>query len=220
MNAAQGRYRHIKLEQRYKAARLPDIAAIDMRVSPPERGKWLSPVLVEAVAETLAARRAGAAVSEPPRLCAGHRLPELRLQIRMPQLLRLAGRAPLPPPARMPPLRHLRADPRDLPELRGRTFARAVRAGHRAHRRGGCRPLSRCAPRASVERPHPGRERSPRNLARDRGPRGGHRHRHPARGQGPPLSGSWHWSAWSTRISALPMPTRAPPSARFSFSIR
>ena len=54
VNASQGRYRHIKLEQRYKAARLPDIAAIDMRVSPPERGKWLSPVLVEAVAETLA----------------------------------------------------------------------------------------------------------------------------------------------------------------------
>ena len=54
VNAAQGRYRHIKLEQRYKAARLPDIAAIDMRASPPERGKWLSPVLVEAVAETLA----------------------------------------------------------------------------------------------------------------------------------------------------------------------
>ena len=45
---------HVKLEQRYKAARLPDITAIDMRASPPERGKWLSPVLVEAVAETLA----------------------------------------------------------------------------------------------------------------------------------------------------------------------
>jgi primosomal protein N' (replication factor Y) len=54
VNAEQGRYRHIKLEQRYKAARLPDISAIDMRASPPERGKWLSPVLVEAIAETLA----------------------------------------------------------------------------------------------------------------------------------------------------------------------
>jgi len=53
VNAAQGRYRHIKLEQRYKAARLPDITAIDMRANPPERGKWLSPALVEAVAETL-----------------------------------------------------------------------------------------------------------------------------------------------------------------------
>jgi primosomal protein N' (replication factor Y) len=53
VNASQGRYRHVKLAQRYKAARLPDIAAIDMRASPPERGKWLSPVLVEVVSETL-----------------------------------------------------------------------------------------------------------------------------------------------------------------------
>ena len=53
VNANQGRYRHIKLAQRYKAVRLPDIAAIDMRASPPERGKWLSSVLVEAIGETL-----------------------------------------------------------------------------------------------------------------------------------------------------------------------
>src|SRR6516164_7713238 len=53
VNAAKGRYRHIKLAQRYKAVRLPDIAAIDMRASPPERGKWLSSVLVEAIGETL-----------------------------------------------------------------------------------------------------------------------------------------------------------------------
>jgi primosomal protein N' (replication factor Y) len=54
VNVAQGRYRHIKLAQRYKAASLPDITAIDMRRDPPERGKWLSPLLVEAVGETLA----------------------------------------------------------------------------------------------------------------------------------------------------------------------
>jgi primosomal protein N' (replication factor Y) len=53
VNAEQGRYRHIQLGTRYKAAGLPSIAAIDMRASPPERGRWLSPVLVEAVAETL-----------------------------------------------------------------------------------------------------------------------------------------------------------------------
>ena len=53
VNAEQGRYRHIRLATRYKAAGLPAIAAIDMRASPPERGKWLSPVLVDAVAETL-----------------------------------------------------------------------------------------------------------------------------------------------------------------------
>ncbi len=76
VNASQGRYRHVRLATRYKALRssseavahqdseqggglsteragLPAIAAIDMRANPPERGKWLSPVLVEAIAETL-----------------------------------------------------------------------------------------------------------------------------------------------------------------------
>ena len=53
VNAEQGRYRHIRLATRYKSAGLPAIAAIDMRAAPPERGKWLSPVLVDAVAETL-----------------------------------------------------------------------------------------------------------------------------------------------------------------------
>jgi primosomal protein N' (replication factor Y) len=54
VNAEQGRYRHIRLGTRYKAAGLPSVAAIDMRASPPERGRWLSPVLVDAVGETLA----------------------------------------------------------------------------------------------------------------------------------------------------------------------
>jgi len=54
VNAEQGRYRHIRLGVRYKAAGLPAISAIDMRNAPPERGRWLSPVLVDAVAETLA----------------------------------------------------------------------------------------------------------------------------------------------------------------------
>ncbi len=54
VNADQGRYRHIKLGTRYKAAALPEIEAIDMRRDAPERGKWLSPPLVEAVGATLA----------------------------------------------------------------------------------------------------------------------------------------------------------------------
>ncbi len=53
VNAEQRRYRHIRLGTRYKAAGLPAISAIDMRAAPPERGRWLSPVLVDAVAETL-----------------------------------------------------------------------------------------------------------------------------------------------------------------------
>ena len=53
VNVEQGRYRHIRLGTRYKAAGLPAISAIDMRAAPPERGRWLSPILVDAVAETL-----------------------------------------------------------------------------------------------------------------------------------------------------------------------
>jgi len=53
VNAEQGRYRHIRLGLRYKAAGLPSIQAIDMRANPPERGSWLSPVLADAIEETL-----------------------------------------------------------------------------------------------------------------------------------------------------------------------
>jgi primosomal protein N' (replication factor Y) (superfamily II helicase) len=54
VNAGQGRYRHIRLGTRYKAASLPAIQAIDMRKSPPERGAWLSPALIDEMAATLA----------------------------------------------------------------------------------------------------------------------------------------------------------------------
>jgi primosomal protein N' (replication factor Y) len=53
VNVEWGRYRHIQLGTRYKAAGLPAIQAIDMRANPPERGHWLSPVLIDAVTETL-----------------------------------------------------------------------------------------------------------------------------------------------------------------------
>jgi primosomal protein N' (replication factor Y) (superfamily II helicase) len=53
VNAEQGRYRHIRIGTRYKAAGLPALQAIDMRKSPPERGHWLSPALIEAMTETL-----------------------------------------------------------------------------------------------------------------------------------------------------------------------
>ena len=53
VNAEQSRYRHIRIGTRYKAAGLPALQAIDMRKSPPERGRWLSPLLIEAVGETL-----------------------------------------------------------------------------------------------------------------------------------------------------------------------
>jgi primosomal protein N' (replication factor Y) (superfamily II helicase) len=50
---AQGRYTELKLPGRYGAAQLPEITAIDLIQSPPERGRWLAPPLVEAMAATL-----------------------------------------------------------------------------------------------------------------------------------------------------------------------
>jgi primosomal protein N' (replication factor Y) len=54
VNCRQGRYAHLVLPQRFAGARMPDLAAIDLRRTPPERGTWLSPPLIEAIKETLA----------------------------------------------------------------------------------------------------------------------------------------------------------------------
>ena len=51
-NAEQGRYRWLRLEGRHGEARLPDIDLVDLRETPPEPGRWLSPPLVAAMAET------------------------------------------------------------------------------------------------------------------------------------------------------------------------
>jgi len=53
-NALQGRYHHLRLKKRFAGALLPDIAAIDMRKNPPERSKFLSPILIEAMEKTKA----------------------------------------------------------------------------------------------------------------------------------------------------------------------
>ncbi len=54
-NAEAGRYGRITLAARHGGATMPDVTLIDMRDTPPERGKFLSPPLLEAVAGTLAA---------------------------------------------------------------------------------------------------------------------------------------------------------------------
>lgn len=53
-NVERGRYQRLVLPERHGAARLPQVRAIDLRASPPERGRWLSPELVTAIADTLA----------------------------------------------------------------------------------------------------------------------------------------------------------------------
>jgi primosomal protein N' (replication factor Y) (superfamily II helicase) len=52
-NAQTGRYRHIHLPTRFSGSEMPELATIDLRQTPPERGRWLSPPLVQAMIETL-----------------------------------------------------------------------------------------------------------------------------------------------------------------------
>jgi primosomal protein N' (replication factor Y) len=52
-NAEAGRYRWLRLTDRHGTARLPDISLVDLRQTPPEAGRWLSPPLVHALRETL-----------------------------------------------------------------------------------------------------------------------------------------------------------------------
>ncbi|MBV8849035.1 MAG: primosomal protein N' [Methylobacteriaceae bacterium] len=54
VNAAQGRYGHLELTSRHAGRVLPDLAAIDLRRDAPPRGRWMSPVLRDAVGDTLA----------------------------------------------------------------------------------------------------------------------------------------------------------------------
>ena len=53
-NAESGRYRWLRLASRHGGAVLPAIELIDLRATPPETGRWLSPPLTRAMAETLA----------------------------------------------------------------------------------------------------------------------------------------------------------------------
>jgi primosomal protein N' (replication factor Y) len=51
-NAEMGRYRWLKLSSRHGVAQLPEVALIDLRETPPDQGRWLSPPLIKAMAET------------------------------------------------------------------------------------------------------------------------------------------------------------------------
>ena len=55
INAETGRYAALHLPVRHGGAELPVVEVIDQRRTPPERGRFLSPPLVEAVRETLEA---------------------------------------------------------------------------------------------------------------------------------------------------------------------
>ncbi len=53
-NVETGRYRRMTLAARHGGATLPAVSALDLRLTPPERGRFIAPPLVAAVHETLA----------------------------------------------------------------------------------------------------------------------------------------------------------------------
>lgn len=53
VNALSGRYNPVHLHSRYGNAALPDLHLVDMRRHPPERGGFLSPVMLRAISKTV-----------------------------------------------------------------------------------------------------------------------------------------------------------------------
>ncbi len=52
-NVEAGRYQHLRLSSRHGGATLPKIVLVDLRETPPDRGRFLAPPLVEAIRQTL-----------------------------------------------------------------------------------------------------------------------------------------------------------------------
>ena len=53
VNAQSGRFHHVRLPVRHGVAELPDVELIDLKLDPPEKGKWLSPRLIKEVTDAL-----------------------------------------------------------------------------------------------------------------------------------------------------------------------
>ena len=117
VNARRGRYRRLALPERFGGQRLPSVEAIDLTRERPPPGRFIAPHACRRGEDCDRARRAGAVLSQPPRLCAADAVPRLRLPLRLPELRRLAGRSPLPQAARLPSLRLRHAASGRVPEM-------------------------------------------------------------------------------------------------------
>ncbi|MCB1492794.1 MAG: primosomal protein N', partial [Rhodobiaceae bacterium] len=58
-NADEGRYHRLHLPDRFGGRDLPEVGVVDMRTEAPERGRWLSPPVVQSLIECLEAGRQG-----------------------------------------------------------------------------------------------------------------------------------------------------------------
>jgi primosomal protein N' (replication factor Y) len=54
VNVERGRYRHVRLPERFGGRSMPQIRAVDLRKEAIPKGRWLSPTLVSAVEDTVA----------------------------------------------------------------------------------------------------------------------------------------------------------------------
>jgi primosomal protein N' (replication factor Y) len=54
VNVERGRYRHVRLPERFGGRSMPQIRAVDLRKEAIPKGRWLSPTLVTAVEDTVA----------------------------------------------------------------------------------------------------------------------------------------------------------------------
>ena len=53
VNVRRGRYAHAVVPSRFSGNSLPDVKAVDLKVTPPEKGAWISPPIIEAVNDAL-----------------------------------------------------------------------------------------------------------------------------------------------------------------------
>jgi primosomal protein N' (replication factor Y) len=120
---------------------MPEMRAIDMRAESAGGGP-LDFGHAGAGRGADGAGRTGAAVPEPPRLCAGDAVPGLRASGRLRPLRRADGGAPVPQAAGLPPMRRDEAGAHGLPVLRGRGADGGRRAGGGAAGGGGGGALS------------------------------------------------------------------------------
>jgi len=53
VNAQAGKYAHVQLPSRHGTAELPDVELVDMKLNAPDKGRWISPLLIKGAAEAL-----------------------------------------------------------------------------------------------------------------------------------------------------------------------
>ena len=104
-NVENGRYSQLRLTARHGVATLPSVELVDLRRHQPARGAVVVPAADRCDHGCAGCGRAVAGLPQSPWLCAAHALPGLRTPAGMPQLLRLAGRAPVARPPAMSSLR-------------------------------------------------------------------------------------------------------------------